>query len=247
VGDYAFDLSIVPLATAAPLSLTTYPMSKPDIKKIVIVEDHTLLREGLIQVVHSQPDLRIVGEAADAQSGLELVLLQKPDLVIVDITLPGRNGLELIKDIRAQLPDQLILVISMHDETLYAERSLKAGAKGYLMKDADRGTSINAIRRVMSGTFYVSDKMSADIFASFSGKAQNTKAGVSRLSDREFEVFELLGQGLGTQDIAVRLGISPKTVEVHRAHIREKLEMPTGAAVVRYAVRWIEARNLGGG
>jgi DNA-binding NarL/FixJ family response regulator len=224
-------------------------MRKTDsnIKRIVVVEDHTLMREGLIQVVHSQADLRIVGEAADAQVGLQQVLLHKPDLVIVDITLPGRNGLELIKDIRAQIPDQIILVISMHDETLYAERSLKAGAKGYLMKDADRGTFIEAIRRVLSGTFYVSDKMSADIFASFSGKTQGAKAGVSRLSDREFEVFELLGQGLGTQDIAVRLGISPKTVEVHRAHIREKLEMPTGAAVVRFAVRWIEARNLGGG
>jgi DNA-binding NarL/FixJ family response regulator len=222
-------------------------MSKVEIKKIVVVEDHTLMREGLIQVVHSQPDLRIVGEAMDAQSGLDRVMEHKPDLVIVDITLPGRNGLELIKDIKAQLPNQIILVISMHDETLYAERALKAGAKGYLMKDADRAVFIDAIRRVLSGSFYVSDKMSADIFASFSGKAQTTKAGVSKLSDREFEVFELLGQGLGTQDIANRLGISPKTVEVHRAHIREKLEMPTGAAVVRFAVRWIEARNLGGG
>jgi DNA-binding NarL/FixJ family response regulator len=216
-------------------------------RTIVVVEDHTLMREGLIQLANSQPDLKVVAEAADAQSGLDAVLQHKPALVIVDITLPGRNGLELIKDIRAQIPDQLILVISMHDETLYAERALKAGAKGYLMKDADRATFIEAMRQVLEGIFYVSHKMSADIFASFSGVKGNGKAGIAKLSDREFEVFELLGQGSSTQDIGVRLGISPKTVEVHRAHIREKLELPTGAAMVRYAVRWIEARNLGGG
>jgi DNA-binding NarL/FixJ family response regulator len=214
-------------------------------KTIVLVEDHTLMREGLAQLVNSQSDMRVVGEAADAAHGLDLVLSEKPDLAIVDITLPGRNGLELMKDIRAQHPDQTILVISMHDEALYAERSLKAGAKGYIMKDADRDTFLAAIRRVLSGSFYVSEKMSAEIFASYSGGGQAVKGSVTRLSDREFEVFELLGQGLGTNDIAQRLGISPKTVEVHRAHIREKLEMPTGAAVVRYAVRWTETRNLG--
>ena len=213
--------------------------------RIVVVEDHTLMRAGLIRLVNSQPDLEVVAEAADAATGLDTVLATKPDLVIIDITLPGRNGLELIKDIRAQRPDQIILVISMHDESLYAERALKAGAKGYLMKDADRDTFVEAIRRVLEGGFYVSKKMSAEIFASFGGKSHGSKGGVSRLSDREFEVFDLLGQGLGTQDVALRLGISPKTVEVHRAHIREKLEMPTGAAVVRFAVRWIETRNLG--
>lgn len=214
-------------------------------KKIVLVEDHTLMREGLAQLVNSQPDLKVVAEASDASKGLDAILAHRPDVAIVDITLPGRNGLELIKDIKAQIPDQIILVISMHDEALYAERSLKAGAKGYIMKDADRDTFIAAIRQVLGGGFYVSEKMSAEIFASFSGGNQQVKGGVSRLSDREFEVFELLGQGLGTNDIAQRLGISPKTVEVHRAHIREKLEMPTGAAVVRYAVRWTETRNLG--
>lgn len=214
-------------------------------KTIVLVEDHTLMREGLAQLVNSQSDLHVVGEAADASKGLDLVLAHRPDVAIVDITLPGRNGLELIKDIRAQVPEQIILVISMHDEALYAERALKAGAKGYIMKDADRDTFLAAIRKVLEGGFYVSDKMSAEIFASYSGGNQQVKGSVTRLSDREFEVFELLGQGLGTNDIAQRLGISPKTVEVHRAHIREKLEMPTGAAVVRYAVRWTETRNLG--
>lgn len=217
----------------------------PPRKKIVVVEDHTLMREGLTRLVASQPDLVVAAEASDAAGGLQAILDTKPDLVIMDITLPGRNGLELIKDVRAQIPELPILIVSMHDESLYAERALKAGARGYLMKDADRDTILSAIRRVLGGGFFVSEKMSADIFASFVGKAAGVKGSVNCLSDREFEVFELLGQGLGTQQIADRLGISPKTVEVHRAHIREKLEMPSGAAVVRYAVRWIESRNLG--
>ena len=212
---------------------------------IVIVEDHTLMRTGLIQLVNSQSDLNVIGEAADAAAGLATVLELEPDLVIVDITLPGRNGLELIKDIRAKLPDQAMLVISMHDETLYAERSLKAGARGYIMKDSDRGSFIQAIRSVLQGGFYVSEKMSGEVMSAVAAGSQRLKSSLSRLSDREFEVFELLGLGLGTNEIAHRLGISPKTVEVHRAHIREKLEMPTGASVVRYAVRWTESRNLG--
>lgn len=221
------------------------PASAKETHTIVLVEDHTLMREGLAQLVNSQSDLKVVAQAADASKGLDQILTHRPDLAIVDITLPGRNGLELIKDIRAQIPEQTILVISMHDEALYAERVLKAGAKGYVMKDADRDTFLAAIRKVLEGGFYVSEKMSAEIFASYSGSSQPVKGSVTRLSDREFEVFELLGQGLGTNEIAQRLGISPKTVEVHRAHIREKLEMPTGAAVVRYAVRWTETRNLG--
>ena len=203
------------------------------------------MREGLTQLVNSQPDLHVVAEASDAAKGLNAILEHRPDVAIVDITLPGRNGLELIKDIRAQLPEQAILVSSMHDETLYAERTLKAGAKGYIMKDADRGSFIDAIRQIIAGGYYVSERMSAEIFAAFTGDSKQVKGSVNRLSDREFEVFELLGLGLGTNEIAQRLGISPKTVEVHRAHIREKLEMPTGAAVVRYAVRWTETRNLG--
>lgn len=221
------------------------PSADKAIQRVVIVEDHTLMREGIARLVTSQPDLTVCAEAADAAQGLQAILDHQPDLALIDITLPGRNGLELIKDVIAQQPGLPIIVLSMHDEALYAERALKAGARGYLMKDADRDTILCAIRRVLAGGFFVSEKMSADIFAQFAGKVTTMKGSISCLSDREFEVFELLGQGLGTQDIAQRLGISPKTVEVHRAHIREKLEQPSGAAVVRYAVRWIESRNLG--
>jgi DNA-binding NarL/FixJ family response regulator len=218
---------------------------KSNVHRVVIVEDHALMREGLASLVASQEDFSICAEASDASSGLQAILDHKPDLAMIDITLPGRNGLELIKDVKAQQPDLPILVLSMHDESLYAERALKAGARGYLMKDADRDTIISAIRRVMAGGIYVSEKMSSDLFANFANRANSKKGSISALSDREFEIFELIGQGFGTQEIAVRLGISPKTVEVHRAHIREKLEVPSGAAMVRYAVRWIESRNLG--
>lgn len=218
---------------------------KTSARRVVIVEDHTLMREGLARLVASQDGFSICAEAGDASGGLQAILDHKPDLAMIDITLPGRNGLELIKDVKAQQPDLPILVLSMHDESLYAERALKAGARGYLMKDADRDTILSAIRRVMEGGIYVSDKMSSDLFANFAHKANSKKGSISVLSDREFEVFELVGQGYGTQEIAVRLGISPKTIEVHRAHIREKLDVPSGAAMVRYAVRWIESRNLG--
>ncbi|MGI8601597.1 MAG: response regulator [Verrucomicrobiales bacterium] len=218
--------------------------------RVAIVEDHTLMREGMAQLINSQPDMKVVAQAGDAGGGLSGILETKPDLALIDITLPGRNGLELIKDLIAQQPQLPILVVSMHDETLYAERALKAGAKGYLMKDAERNTILTAIRRVLAGGFYVSDRMAGEIFASFAGKAAaRSEAGgaVAKLSDREFEVFEHLGAGLGTNEIAERLGISPKTVEVHRARIREKLGLPNGAALVRYSVRWVETRNLGAG
>lgn len=223
--------------------------SAPAAKKIrvAIVEDHTLMREGLAQLINSQPDMTVIVEAGDAAAGLTGILETQPDLVLVDITLPGRNGLELVKDIVAQLPKVPILVVSMHDETLYAERALKAGAKGYLMKDSDKATIVTALRRILSGSFYVSDRMAGEIFSSFAGKQGGAEPGgsVSKLSDREFEVFEHLGGGLSTNEIAERLGISPKTVEVHRARIREKLDLANGAALVRFAVRWVETRNLG--
>ena len=233
-------------AAAAPATLPS-----PKRIRVAIVEDHTLMREGLAQLVNSQPDMSVIVEAGDASSGLSGILQAQPDLALIDITLPGRNGLELVKDVVAQMPKLPILVVSMHDETLYAERALKAGAKGYLMKDSDKATIVSAIRRILAGGFYVSDKMAGEIFSSFAGKTgaktgdNATGGSVSKLSDREFEVFEHLGAGLSTNEIAERLGISPKTVEVHRARIREKLDLPNGAALVRFAVRWVETRNLG--
>lgn len=231
-------------------------MSKKDIKpakdkpagkrRVAIVDDHTMMREGLKQLVASEPDLECCGTASNTAEALALVETSRPDLLTVDITLPGRNGLELIKDVLAIAPGLPVLVISMHDETLYAQRVLKAGAKGYVMKEADRTTLLHAIRRVLEGGIYVSPAMSAQILEAFSGRNPNRAVeGVHRLSDREFEVFQLIGEGQSTQQIADTLHISVKTVEVHRAHIREKLRLEDGAAVLRYAVRWAESRKLG--
>lgn len=217
-------------------------------KNIAMVDDHTMLREGLQQLIDTQPDMCCSSTASNTQDALRYLEKSKPDLLAVDISMPGRNGLELIKDALALHPDLPILVISMHDESFYAQRVLKAGARGYVMKDADSATLLNAIRTVLQGGTYVSPAMSAQIMAAFSGRAAaRTLDGVQCLSDREFEVFQLLGEGKSTEGIAETLNISPKTVEVHRAHIRDKLKVENGAAVVRYAVRWVESQKLGTG
>ena len=215
-------------------------------RRVAMVDDHTMLREGLQQLIDSQPDLECSSTTSNTQDALRLLETDKPDLLAVDISMPGRNGLELIKDALALYPDLPILVISMHDESFYAPRVLKAGARGYVMKDADSATLIKAIHTVLEGGTYVSPVMSAQIMAAFSGRpTPRTLDGVQSLSDREFEVFQLLGEGKSTEGIAETLNISPKTVEVHRAHIRDKLKLENGAAVVRYAVRWVESQKLG--
>ncbi|MFZ4766356.1 MAG: response regulator [Roseimicrobium sp.] len=215
-------------------------------KRVALVDDHTMLREGLQSLIDGQSDLCCSSTAANTQEALLILEKDKPDLLVVDISMPGRNGLELIKDALALYPDLPILVISMHDESFYAQRVLKAGARGYVMKDADGITFVSAIRAVLNGGTYVSPAMSEQIMAAFSGRV-STKSldGVQCLSDREFEVFQLLGEGKSTEGIAETLNISPKTVEVHRAHIRDKLKLENGAAVVRYAVRWVESQKLG--
>ncbi len=182
------------------------------------------------------------GDAVEAMTRLEK---KRPDLLIVDMTLPGRNGLELIKDGLSVAMGMPILVVSMHDETLYAQRVLRAGAKGYLMKDASRDLLVEAIRRVAEGGIWVSSAMSKMIIQAFSGHGgSDAVEGVHRLTDREFEIFQLIGEGKSKGVISAMLNISTKTVDVHKAHIREKLEMEDAAAVLSYAVRWVEMRRL---
>jgi DNA-binding NarL/FixJ family response regulator len=165
----------------------------------------------------------------------------------VDITLPGRNGLELIKDVLALVPGLPILVISMHDEALYAQRVLKCGAKGYIMKDAPHDDLISAVRRVAAGKVWLSTKMSEEILEAFSGGTPRRQVdGVHKLSDREFEVFQLLGEGKNTNQIADCLHISTKTVDVHKSNIRQKLELEDSSAVLRHAIRWAETKRLSG-
>jgi DNA-binding NarL/FixJ family response regulator len=213
---------------------------------ILIVDDHPMMREGLAQLIGQQPDMMVCGEAGEAGDALEKIRLLKPDLVLADISLPGRNGLELIKDIRAMDPAAAVLVISMHDESFYAERVLRAGGRGYVMKQEGGKKILEAIRQVSSGQIFVSEKMSARILEIFSGhQSDGGKSGVEKLTDREFEVFQLIGQGMGTKELAQELRVSPKTIEVHRANIKVKLQLKTMAELIRHAVRWVESEKGG--
>lgn len=213
-------------------------------RRILVVDDHPIMRQGLALLIENEPDLTVQAEARSAEEAVAEVAKDKPDLALVDITLPGRSGLELIKDLQAMEPNLPTLVLSMHDETLYAERVLRAGARGYVMKQEGGKKLIEAIRRVLDGQVSVSEKISARILETFSGRAgQQNQSPVERLTDREFEVFEMIGEGLGTRQIAERLNLSVKTIEVHRGHIKEKLKTSTAPELIRYAVRWSESQE----
>jgi DNA-binding NarL/FixJ family response regulator len=215
-------------------------------KQVLIVDDHPMMREGVALLISREKDLAVCGEADTASSAVEKVGQLKPDLVIVDITLPGRSGLELIKDIQAMHSGTLLLVVSMHEESLYAERVLRAGARGYVMKQEGGKKLLEAIRQVLNGQIYVSPSMSARILEVFSGHgAEGADSQVGGLTDREFEVFRLIGQGANTRDIAKNLRLSVKTVEVHRLNIKAKLKLSTASELVHYAVRWMQSQTPG--
>jgi len=215
----------------------------PAKKKIFIVDDHPMMREGLAQLIAHESDLVVCGEADDAAQALEQIEKLRPDLALVDITLRSTNGLELIKDLRIRVPALSILVISMHDESLYAERVLRAGGRGYVMKQEGGKKLMEAIRHVLSGKTYVSEKISAKILDVFSGRPTEGSSPVENLTDREFEVFQLIAAGLSTKEIAGKLHISAKTVEVHRVNIKQKLNVETAPELIRFAVRWVESQN----
>jgi len=215
-------------------------------KRILILDDHPMMREGLAQLIGNEADLSVCGEAEHANEAIEKINALKPDLLLADITLPGKNGLELIKDVRALMPGLAVLVISMHDESLYAERVLRAGGRGYIMKQEGGKKLMLAIRQVLNGQIYVSEKMSAKILEIFSGRRGDAGGSpVAKLTDREFEVFQLIGQGKGTKEIAAQLHLSAKTVEVHRLNIKQKLNLQTAAELIRHAVRWVEGQAVG--
>lgn len=221
------------------------PTKKPKPKtKILIVDDHPMMRQGLVQLINNEPDLEASAEAETAEQALSIIGQSAPDLVLADISLTGKNGLELIKDVQVLQPALPVLVISMHDESLYAERVLRAGGRGYIMKQEGGKQIMHAIRHVLGGQIYVSPKMSGKILEIFSGRrAQSAGSPVEQLTDREFEVFQLIGQGKGTRQIAEQLHLSVKTVEVHRQHIKEKLKLTDAPSLARYAVQWVESQG----
>jgi DNA-binding NarL/FixJ family response regulator len=217
---------------------------KSSAKRVLIVDDHPMMRQGLAQLIDNEPDLKVGAEADKGNQVMAVLAAQKLDLVLLDISLPDRNGLEIVKDIRALQPGLPVLVVSMHDESLYAERVLRAGARGYIMKQEGGKKLMQAIRQVLEGKIYVSEKMSTRLLETLSGRKDSPGSSpVQRLSDREFEVFQLIGEGKGTREIAAHLHLSVKTVEVHRARIKEKLELKSATEVVRCAVRWAEAQG----
>jgi DNA-binding NarL/FixJ family response regulator len=212
-------------------------------KRIVLVDDHPIMRHGLAQLIALEPDLTVCAHAGTCAEGLAVVEAHHPDLAVVDLTLPDRHGLELIKDIRALHPKTQTIVLSMHDEQTFASRALRAGARGYLMKETAADMLIIAIRRVLGGGIYVSESMASVLIEQASGHRGQAGGGVDQLTDREIEVLEWIGKGQASKVIAEALCISVRTVEAHRAHLKEKLGLPDGPALVKFAVQWAEGRT----
>jgi DNA-binding NarL/FixJ family response regulator len=213
--------------------------------RIFLVDDHPLVREWLTNLIHQQADLVVCGEAESAPPALDAVLKLRPDIAIVDISLKSGSGIELIKNIRAVAPEVAVIVLSMHDESLYAERALRAGARGYIMKRETAKKVIAAIRQVLQGKLYLSEPMQVHFAEKFvGGDPPATSLPINQLSDRELEVFQLLGQGYETRQIAVALSISMKTVQAFCARIKEKLSLTSATELLREAVRWHDNQQM---
>jgi DNA-binding NarL/FixJ family response regulator len=217
-------------------------MIKPK-TKIILVDDHPLVREWLTNLIHQQADLMVCGEAETAPAALEMIAATKPDVAIVDISLKDSSGIELIKRIKVAHPRVAVIVLSMHDERLYAERALRAGARGYIMKRETARKVIAAIRLVLDGRLYLSEGMAAVFAEKFvDGRAPSVNSPIEQLSDRELEVFQLLGEGYETRQVAESLKVSMKTVQVYCARIKEKLKLANATELLREAIRWNESR-----
>lgn len=214
-------------------------------KRIVIVDDHPLFRHGLTQLISSNQAFAVCGEASAAPEALGVVRKLKPDLVIVDLGLKGPNGIELTKSLRAEFPKMPVLILSMHDEPTYAVRSLRAGANGYVTKQDALGSVLVAMREVIDGRVYLSPSMASEVISNVVLSKREPGANpTDDLSDRELDILERIGKGQEVKSIAKALHLSPKTVETHRAHIKEKLKLENARQVARYAVQWVSASGL---
>jgi DNA-binding NarL/FixJ family response regulator len=213
--------------------------------RLLVVDDHPMTRYGIVRLIEQQPDLVVCGEAENASRALAAIRDLKPQVVLADLTMPGGEGLEFVKDMRSLHPEIAVLVVSMHDEALYAERALRAGARGYIMKNEGGEKLVEAIRQVLQGKTYVSENMSGKVLEIFSGRRRRADdTTIGKLTDRQFEVFRLLGQGMTTREIGQQLRLGTKTVETHRLHVREKLGLRSGPALIKYAVRWAGTQEL---
>jgi len=207
--------------------------------RVILIDDHAIVRQGLAELINDQPDLMTCGEADSPPQAMKVIPETKPDVAVVDVSLNSGDGIELCRQIHEQWPSIAILVLSMHDEVLYAERALRAGAMGYVMKQEAQETVMAAIRSVLKGETHLSEKMAANLLRSFSGNRNANAPPLERLSDRELQVFRLIGRGRSVKDIADELCLSSKTVETHKEHIKQKLNLASSNDLLRYA---IEAR-----
>lgn len=228
---------MTPIELAEP---PTVPMTALVQKRILIVDDHPVFRHGIAALITAEKDLAVCGEADSAPAALEAMRRLKPDLAMLDISLQGTNGIELVKLMRAEQPRLPIIILSMHDESLYALRALRAGARGYVMKGEAMSHVLTALHKVLAGDIYVSPRFSERlVFKAIQSLEGGMGSPVDKLSDRELEVLQLLGRGFGTREIANELHLSVKTIETHRAHIKEKLGFKDAGEMVRFSIDWV--------
>ena len=226
------------------LKLAAQKQNRRKSKRIVIVDDHPVLRKGLGRIINSNDDFVVCGEAGEANEGMALIRRERPDLVIADIGLPGASGIELTKNIRAEFPSMPVLILSMHEESLYAMRALRAGATGYIIKQEAIEKIADAVREVLSGRRYLSPAISQQLSTNSEEQAEaRSGTPIAQLTDRELEILELIGKGREVREIAEQLRLSPKTVETHRTHIKEKLNLKNARGVARFAVQWLAEQS----
>jgi DNA-binding NarL/FixJ family response regulator len=208
-------------------------------RTVLVVDDHPLMRQGLALLINQQQDMRVCGEAEEGQAALQAVAQLRPDIMILDISLNGPDGIEILKTIRTTDPDLPVLVLSMHDEAIYAERALRARANGYIMKQEATEKVLVAVRRILSGEIYLSERMSNKMLQQYIGGSPHViQSRIATLSDRELEVFRRIGEGRATREIAEELHLSVKTVETYQAHIKDKLALRSGRELIQHAIQW---------
>lgn len=229
-------------APAQPASPATPVAAK---RRIFLVDDHPITRQGVAVLINQEPDLEVCGEADSAPKAFDLLQKAKADLAVVDISLKTTSGIELTKNLKVLLPDLPILIMSMHDESLYAERALRAGAKGYVMKQEASDNILIAIRRILAGELYLSEKMKEKMLHRLvHNRKDEVVFSIDTLSDREMEVFQLIGNGFSTRQIATKLNLSVKTIDSYREHLKLKLHIEKGADLVRHAIQWVKSENI---
>jgi len=217
----------------------------PAKSRVFLVDDHPITRQGVAVLINQERDLMVCGEADSAPVAIDLIQKLTPDVALVDITLKTTSGIELMKHLKALRPEMPVLIMSMHDEILFAERALRAGAKGYIMKHEASAKILTAIRRVLSGELYLSDKMKEKMLHRLvNNRKEEVVFSIDTLSDREMEVFQLIGNGYGTRQIASKLNLSVKTIDSYREHLKLKLRLESGTELVRHAIQWVKSEGI---